>query len=74
MKPSERLAQSENVIALWEAHGQPGGPIADNLRLIGEELTKLLSIATDAPHLAQEVDEVAYRYRLMEARLKRGLN
>lgn len=74
MKPSERLALSEKVISLWEASGQPGGSIADNLRMISEELAKLVHIATDEPRLAEEVDAVAYRYRLMEAKLKSSLN
>jgi hypothetical protein len=74
MTPSERLALSERVISSWEAHGQPGGSIAGNLRMIGEELAKLLGIATEAPDLAEEIDAVAYRYRLMEDKLKRGLN
>jgi hypothetical protein len=42
--------------------------------MIGEELAKLLEIATAAPDLASEVDAVAYRYRLMESKLKQGLN
>jgi hypothetical protein len=72
--PRARLALSEQVIGLWEAHGQPGGSIGDNLHMIGEELTKLLEVAEAAPELASEVDAVAYRYRFMEAKLKRGLN
>jgi hypothetical protein len=51
-----------------------GGAVADNLRMIGEELGRLLDLATEAPDLANEVDEVAYRYRLMEAKLQQGLN
>jgi hypothetical protein len=74
MTPAERFALSEKVLARWEAHGQPGGPIADNLQMIGEELAKLLSIAAEAPDLAEEIDAVAYRYRVMEEKLKRGLN
>lgn len=74
MTPRARLALSEQIIGRWEAHGQPGGPIGHNLRMIGEELAKLLEVAEAAPELAGEVDAVAYRYRLMEAKLKRGLN
>lgn len=74
MTPAERLALSERVLARWEAHGQPSGPIADNLRMIAEELAKLLEVATVAPELSEEIDAVAYRYRLMEAKLKRALN
>jgi hypothetical protein len=74
MTPADRLALSGAVITRWEAHGQPGGPIADNLRMIAEELAKLLEIANAAPELATDVDAVAYRYRLMEAKLRRGLN
>jgi hypothetical protein len=72
--PTDRLALSEQVIVQWEAQGQPGGPIDDNVRVIREELTKLLDIAAANPDLSAEIDAVAYRYRLMEMRLKRGLN
>jgi hypothetical protein len=74
MTPVARLALSERTIALWEAHGQPGGSLSDNLRLISEELAKLLTLASDAPDLAEEIDALAYRYRLMEAKLTRGFN
>lgn len=74
MTPAERLSLSERVISSWEALGQPGGPITHNLRMIGEELAKLLEVATAAPDLSEEVDVVAYRYRLMKEKLKRGLN
>lgn len=74
MTPRARLALSEQVISGWEAHGQPGGPVTDSLRMIREELVKLLDIANAAPDLSADIDAVAYRYRLMEARLERGLN
>jgi len=72
--PLERIELSERVISSWEGHGQPGGPIPESLRMISEELARLLEVATAAPELSGQIDEIAYRYRLMEARLKRGLN
>jgi hypothetical protein len=42
--------------------------------MIGEELAKLLEVATAAPELSEEIDAVAYRYRLIEATLKRAWN
>jgi hypothetical protein len=74
MTPLHRLELSEQVISGWEAAGWPSGSIPDNLRLIAEELAMLLTIAKAQPVLNERVDAVAYRYRLMEAKLKVGLN
>ena len=74
MTPVERLDLSEQVIAGWEAVGWPTGSIPDNLRLIAEELAMLLTIAKAKPDLNERVDAIAYRYRLMEGKLRVGLN
>lgn len=74
MSPAARLALSEQVISGWENMGKPGGAISDTMRMIGEELAELRSVAARDPSLAERVAVISERYGRMALKVKLSAN
>jgi hypothetical protein len=74
MNPADRLALSERTVAAWERNGLPGGPVADNLLMIRDELAILSKLAATYPGQAGAVHDLSQRYGVIANRLRLSAN